>query len=95
PGDTITSRDLKALFRSSPSAQGKADWTRSLATTVASALADDEPAIHSRLREQFDQVLLEAALVHTNGHRQQAAQKLGLGRNTLTRKLGARPRKKP
>ena len=30
----------------------------------------------------FDQVLLEAALHHTDGHRQQAAQKLGLGRNT-------------
>ena len=95
PGETITSRDLKALFRSSPTAQGKADWTRALATTVAAALADDEPAIHSRLREQFDQALLEAALVHTHDHRQQAAQKLGLGRNTLTRKLGARPRKKP
>jgi two-component system nitrogen regulation response regulator GlnG len=95
PGETITSRDLKALFRSSPSTQGKADWARDLATTVAAALAADQPAIHSRLREQFDQVLLEAALTHTDGHRQQAAQKLGLGRNTLTRKLGARPRKQP
>jgi len=34
--------------------------------------------------------LLETALDHTEGHRQQAAEKLGLGRNTVTRKLGVR-----
>ena len=94
PNETITARDLKALFRSGNVASGKADWTRALAATVATALAGDEADLHARLREQFDQILLEAALVHTDGHRQQAAQKLGLGRNTLTRKLGARPRKK-
>ena len=92
----ITAKDLKTLFRTSPSALAKADWTRSLAAAVDAALASDVPDIHARLRERFDQVLLEAALAHTGGHRQQAAQKLGLGRNTVTRKLGAaHPRKKP
>jgi two-component system nitrogen regulation response regulator GlnG len=33
-------------------------------------------------------VLLEAALSHSDGHRGAAAEKLGVGRNTLTRKLG-------
>ena len=94
PGETITVKDLKTLFRSSPSTPAKGDWTRSLAAAVDAALAGDDPDIHARLRERFDQVLLEAALAHTGGHRQQAARKLGLGRNTLTRKLGARPRKK-
>ena len=71
-----------------------APWTTALASAVQSALANDDPGIHARLRERFDQVLLETALVHTQGHRQQAARALGLGRNTLTRKLGvARPRK--
>ena len=47
------------------------------------------------LRERFDQAVLDAVLEHTGGHRQQAAARLGLGRNTLTRKLGAaRPRGK-
>ena len=32
--------------------------------------------------------LLEAALAHTGGRRSEAATRLGLGRNTLTRKLG-------
>ena len=95
PGESISARDLKPLFRSSPATPAKADWTRALAAVVESALAGEQSDIHARLRERFDQVVLEAALAHTGGHRQQAAQKLGLGRNTLTRKLGARPRKTP
>jgi two-component system nitrogen regulation response regulator GlnG len=95
PGETITVKDLKALFRPAPLPSAQADWTRPLAAAVDAALAAEEVDIHARLRERFDQVLLEAALAHTGDHRRQAAQKLGLGRNTLTRKLGARPRKKP
>ena len=96
PGDTISTRDLKALFRPATAAPGPADWTGALAASVATALAGGETDIHARLRERFDEILLEAALAHTDGRRQQAAEKLGLGRNTLTRKLGpARPRKKP
>jgi two-component system nitrogen regulation response regulator GlnG len=95
PGDSVGARDLKSLFRSAGPAPGKADWTRALALAVEAALAGDEADLHARLRERFDAVLLETALAHTGGHRQQAARKLGLGRNTLTRKLGAaRPRKK-
>jgi two-component system nitrogen regulation response regulator GlnG len=62
---------------------------------VRAALERGEPELHARLRERFDQVLLQAALEHSGGHRQHAAQALGLGRNTLTRKLGARPRRTP
>jgi two-component system nitrogen regulation response regulator GlnG len=31
--------------------------------------------------------LIEVALRHTGGHKQEAARRLGWGRNTLTRKL--------
>ena len=37
----------------------------------------------------FDRTLLQAALDHCDGHRGEAASALGLGRNTVTRKLGA------
>jgi two-component system nitrogen regulation response regulator GlnG len=94
PGDSIGLKDLRALFRPSGAAAAE-DWSVALAATAREALARAEPGLHARLRERFDQVLLEAALEHTGGHRQNAAQALGLGRNTLTRKLGARPRKKP
>jgi two-component system nitrogen regulation response regulator GlnG len=66
-----------------------------LAAGVAPARARGEHDLHARLRERFDQVLLETALARSGGHRQQAARALGLGRNTVTRKLGARPRNPP
>ena len=87
PGDVIGPRDLAAHLR--PSAAASADWTRQLAAVVRESLARGDAAVHAHLRERFDQVLLETALEHTDGHRQQAAEKLGLGRNTVTRKLGA------
>jgi two-component system nitrogen regulation response regulator GlnG len=65
------------------------DWTDALRDWASRALADDEADIHSRAREALDRVLLEAALAAHQGHRQHAAAALGVGRNTLTRKLGA------
>ncbi|MEY3373197.1 MAG: nitrogen regulation protein, partial [Pseudomonadota bacterium] len=50
--------------------------------------------VHAALKARFEQSLLDAALQHTHGHRQQAAQLLGLGRNTLTRKLGVKHTRK-
>jgi hypothetical protein len=35
----------------------------------------------------FEQILIQAALEHTGGRRQEAAKLLGWGRNTLTRKI--------
>jgi len=35
----------------------------------------------------FERILIQAALEHTGGRRQEAAKLLGWGRNTLTRKI--------
>jgi two-component system nitrogen regulation response regulator GlnG len=70
-------------------ASAHGDWTDALRDWAARALADDEADIHARAREALDRVLLEAALAAHQGHRQHAAAALGVGRNTLTRKLGA------
>ena len=88
PGEAITPRDLGNALRTT-TAQDPGDWTRPLAQAVREALDRGDTALHATLRERFDQVLLETALDHTEGHRQQAAERLGLGRNTVTRKLGA------
>ena len=86
PGESIGPRDLAGSLR--PAAADSADWTRHLAQAVREALARGETGLYPAYRETFDQVLLEAALEHTNGHRQRAAELLGVGRNTVTRKLG-------
>ncbi|RDS81343.1 nitrogen regulation protein NR(I) [Dyella psychrodurans] len=74
----------------------RGDWTDALRDWADRALSDGEADIHTRARESLDRVLLEAALAANEGHRQHAATALGVGRNTLTRKLGAsRTRRKP
>jgi two-component system nitrogen regulation response regulator GlnG len=95
PGETIGPRELASAWRAGDVATG-GDWRALLAADVRAALERGEPGPHARLRAEFDDVLLRTALEHSGGHRQQAAEALGLGRNTLTRKLGARqPRPRP
>ncbi len=88
PGDSIGLRDLGSALRGGESRDTQ-DWPRLLAQATRDALARGDAGIHAALRERFDQVLLETALETSDGHRQRAAESLGLGRNTLTRKLGA------
>jgi two-component system nitrogen regulation response regulator GlnG len=38
------------------------------------------------LGREFERVLIETALDYSRGRRMEAAQRLGIGRNTLTRK---------
>ncbi len=89
PSESISLKDLKNCLRGneSPFKAGE-QWQQGLARQVQQSLARNEANINAQLREQFDRILLETALEFTDGHRQQAAEKLGLGRNTLTRKLG-------
>ncbi|RDH80983.1 MAG: nitrogen regulation protein NR(I) [endosymbiont of Escarpia spicata] len=55
-------------------------WTRSRLQSGAEALLDEAGA-------DFETVMIETALEHTAGRRQDAARLLGWGRNTLTRKI--------
>ncbi|HDZ9494471.1 TPA: nitrogen regulation protein NR(I) [Vibrio cholerae] len=62
-------------------------WQKQLETWAKSALASGETELLAYALPEFERILLEAALHHTNGHKQEAAKVLGWGRNTLTRKL--------
>lgn len=70
-------------------------WTDALREWATQAIAEGEVDIHTRAREALDQTLLQAALAAHEGHRQHAAAALGVGRNTLTRKLGASRTRRP
>ncbi len=85
PGAEILPADLGGALTAAKSG----GWTDALREWAAQALADGELDIHTRAREALDQTLLQAALAAHDGHRQHAAAALGVGRNTLTRKLGA------
>ncbi len=71
---------------SAPEYEG-GDWRERLARLATQRLAAGEEGILNDLLPLFERTLLETALQHTQGHKQDAAHKLGWGRNTLTRKL--------
>ena len=85
PGGEILPADLGG----GATAPSGGEWTDALREWAVEALAAGEADIHARAREALDQTLLQAALLASEGHRQNAASALGVGRNTLTRKLGA------
>ncbi|MEG3222042.1 nitrogen regulation protein NR(I) [Vibrio gigantis] len=63
------------------------NWQQLLADWAKCALDSGEKELLTYALPEFERILLEAALNHTNGHKQDAAKVLGWGRNTLTRKL--------
>ncbi|MFC5570886.1 nitrogen regulation protein NR(I) [Lysobacter yangpyeongensis] len=93
PGEAIGVADVEAALpaaaATATSATASDDWDAALARWARTQLDAGREDIHARARERFDRALLEAALEHTSGRRAEAAARLGLGRNTLTRKLGA------
>lgn len=62
-------------------------WQDQLQQWVAQKLARGEVDILGEAMPEFERIMLSTALVHTHGHKQEAARLLGWGRNTLTRKL--------
>ncbi len=62
-------------------------WQQALRTWAQGRLARGDTALLQQAVPEFETVLLETALAHTGGHKQEAAQILGWGRNTLARKI--------
>jgi two-component system nitrogen regulation response regulator GlnG len=91
PGQRIEVPDLPPEIREAPGGDdaggGDGGWQRALDRELAAALARGERAVGDRLEKEFERTLILRALQHTGGHRMEAAQWLGWGRNTLTRKI--------
>jgi len=88
PGQTVNIEDLPPELRGEDAVNADDDsWRGGLRRLIEKKLAQGESNILEQLNPEFERILLEAALVHTGGRKQEAALKLGWGRNTLTRKL--------
>ncbi len=62
-------------------------WQQQLTMWVENELVSGNSNIIEQALPEFEKILLTSALKHTQGHKQEAAKRLGWGRNTLTRKL--------
>ena len=90
PGQRVDAPDLPPEVRSAAGVgahQSEATWQQALDRELAQALARGERAVADRLEKEFERTLIMRALAHTGGRRSEAAQWLGWGRNTLTRKI--------
>ena len=86
PGDAAM---LPAKAPSTPQAKLpiSGGWEDALAQEALRLLAEQQPEVWAQLAQRFETVLIQAALGASLGRRMEAAQKLGMGRNTLTRKM--------
>jgi len=95
PGASIGISDLITAMPSAQVAHGSGEaWQRELEAWARARLQAGAEGLHAHARQEFDRILLQAALAHSDGHRGDAALLLGLGRNTLTRKLGSSRQRK-
>jgi two-component system nitrogen regulation response regulator GlnG len=63
------------------------DWEGGLGRLAVKMLQDGDSDVYDVLCSKFEKAVLQAALEVTRGRRVEAAQRLGIGRNTITRKL--------
>ncbi|XTQ94433.1 nitrogen regulation protein NR(I) [Xanthomonas sacchari] len=91
PAEIIDAGDVEAALlrggRRERSGDG-GEWDTQLSAWAQQRLSDGAEGLHAEARERFDKALLEVALRFTQGRRAEAAARLGVGRNTVTRKLG-------
>ncbi len=87
PGQSVEVADLPPDIRGEKSVVADGDWKRALEREVAASLGRGEKEIFDGLNRAFESALITKALEHTGGRRIEAATLLGIGRNTLTRKI--------
>mgnify|MGYP001200161075 FL=1 len=85
PSDLPPEIHSESSIEKASSAAG--DWPELLASWTDKQLKDGHYNILNDAMLTFEKIMLERALQHTHGHKQDAAKRLGWGRNTLTRKL--------
>lgn len=88
PGEHILPEDLPvSLHTNTQNSEEGLPWSEALQSWTRKELLRSPTDLMARARGEFEKTILDCALEHTGGKRVEAARLLGLGRNTLTRKL--------
>ena len=88
PGEQILPEDLpSSLSETDPRSQVEGSWSESLRRWTQTALSRGQVDVMAKARTNLEKTIVDCALDYTGGKRVEAARLLGVGRNTLTRKL--------
>jgi two-component system nitrogen regulation response regulator GlnG len=89
PGQNVDVADLPPELRETSNTEVTAttDWHTGLEQELTAMLNRGDANILETLTHQFERTLITKTLTHTGGRRIEASQLLGMGRNTLTRKV--------
>lgn len=84
PAEILQSAPAKAVS-AAPLVGGT--WQDGLRAAVEAKLKEETPGLMKELTDAFETAVIETALEFTHGRRVEAASRLGIGRNTITRKI--------
>jgi len=87
PGQNIEIADLPPDLREDQAATVERSWQEALGREADKEFSRGEQGVMDKFSRDFEKILITCALKHTAGRRIEAATLLGLGRNTLTRKI--------
>ena len=86
PQRTVSAESPVSVASNSAGAPG-GQWLNDLELDAREMLLAGVPDVWDALTRKFEAQLIHTALEITRGRRIEAAQKLGIGRNTITRKI--------
>jgi two-component system nitrogen regulation response regulator GlnG len=87
PGQVVEVGDLPSEVREGPRSEAPSDWLAALAAEADRLIAARPGEAFDLLNREFERALIRRALAASGGRRIEAAQLLGIGRNTITRKI--------
>jgi two-component system nitrogen regulation response regulator GlnG len=83
-GDTVQSAHMTVATHANGASSS---WIALLEQEAATMLGAGKSEVMDVLGRQFESTLIKTALRHTHGRKNDAAVRLGIGRNTITRKI--------
>lgn len=76
-----------STYLEKPAYRSGESWISLLEAEATAMLAEGQSEVIDKLGRSFESVVIKAALRHTHGRKNDAAIRLGIGRNTITRKI--------
>ena len=89
PGNKILVSDLPSELKDEPlnAINNSNEWHENLARDLSRELLDGRSNLYSFFIDQVEEIIIKKTLEHTKYRKLDAASILGIGRNTVTRKI--------